>query len=359
MKRILKAAAGVFLLSFMIVACEGSAGPQGPAGPAGPAGPDGPQGPAGEDANANCTQCHTQDTELLAKQLQFFSSKHWAGGNYNRGTRADCSVCHSHEGFTEVLATGEMEAAAGFTDPTPPNCRTCHNIHTTYTDADYGLTKTDAVAFWTGETVDFGNNANLCSQCHQSRLRDPMPAFGADPITFTSTHYGPHYAPQGNMAAGTGFFDFEGDNGGVATHIGLGCGNCHMAEGNGTTLGGHTFNVSYGDFGEEVDNTNGCMAAGCHGDVPDFGYLGLQTEIAGLLETLVADLQTLGIAGAIDPEHPDDCVHVVPGTYPGDVVAAFWNYDAICHEGSLGLHNPTYTRGLLNGSIDAIQAYLP
>jgi len=365
MKKAFKILAGSLLLAVLVVGCEGPAGPAGPAGaagadgsngstgPAGPAGPEGPAGEAGTDANENCTQCHTNDTELFAKQVQFWNSTHYAGGHYGYGSRGDCGVCHAHEGFVAVLESGEMEFA-GTTDPTPPNCRTCHVIHTTYTDADYGLAKTTAVDFWTGQTVDFAGSGNLCSQCHQSRLRDPMPAFGSDPITFTSSHYGPHYGPQGNMQGGVGFYDFEGDNGGLHAHSSTGCQQCHLAEGNGVDLGGHTFNVSYGENGDEDQNVTGCND-GCHGSVEDFGHFGLQTSIHDKMVELGDMLIVIGIAEVDDDGH----YGVVPGTFPGDVVAAWWNLAGTQGDASLGLHNPKYIRGLLDGAIDAMDAYMP
>ena len=111
----------VFLLP-LFTACEGPEGPQGPQGIAGPAGPQGPQGPqgpagpAGEDANENCTQCHTNNETLFAKQVQYANSVHRNGGNFERNS-ASCAACHTSQGFLDRIATGSTEASGGGSTP--------------------------------------------------------------------------------------------------------------------------------------------------------------------------------------------------------------------------------------------------
>ncbi len=58
----------------------------------------------------------------------------------------------------------------------------------TYTDADYGLTTTTAVAmeYPAGETVDFGTG-NLCTNCHRARSVSPIPTLGGADVTLTSS----------------------------------------------------------------------------------------------------------------------------------------------------------------------------
>jgi len=87
----------------------------------------------------NCTQCHTDDAGLFAKQVQYASSTHRLGGNFDRN-RTSCATCHTHQGFMERVETGSSSTAATIEDPAPLNCRTCHQIHTTYTATDYALT---------------------------------------------------------------------------------------------------------------------------------------------------------------------------------------------------------------------------
>ena len=353
MKRILKAAAGVFLLSFMIVACEGSAGPQGPAGPAGPAGPEGPAGPAGEDANQNCTQCHNEDTELFARQTQYYESVHFVGGNFERST-SSCAPCHTHEGFIERLATGEQTATQP-ENPSPVNCRSCHVIHTTYTEADYGFTATDPVTFWNDfhGTADFAGAGNLCAQCHQGRVLNPVPEVDGADVEITSFRYGYHHGPQGTVQAGVGGFFTE--PAGQHVHASLGCQQCHMGAAFGNAAGGHTFNLTYEYHGAEEDLVVGCNEQ-CHGSVEDFGYLGTQDVVAAGLEELAGLLIQAGMMQ--DENGPNGLHYAVTGTQPANLAAAFVNWQMLEEDRSLGLHNPSYAKNLLNDAIAAVEAFL-
>jgi Zn-finger protein len=280
---------------------------------------------------------------LFAKQVQWAKSKHGiADALYDR---TSCAVCHSHQGFLERVATGEWETAATVTDVVGINCRTCHQIHSTYTAADLAYTTPDEVAFRVADvTVDLGGSNNLCATCHQSRLRSPMPVIDGDDVTFTSTHYGPHHGPQGDIMAGVGFFMFDDTPGGTHAHgeEGGGCGTCHMAAAS-ENNGGHTWNL-------EGDYVVGCNT--CHSGVEDFGHFGLQADVEALLVELGHLLETAGIAHYDDV---DEEWHPVPGTYSANVTAAFWNFIGVIEDRSLGLHNPRYVKGLLESSIAEIQ----
>ncbi len=52
----------------------------------------------------------------------------------------------------------------------------------------------------------------------------------------------------------------------------------------------------------------------------------------------------------------DEAGHPVVGDYPAAESSALWNYIYIVFEdGSLGVHNPGYTKALLEASIAALQ----
>ena len=357
-------AAVVFLLP-MLTACEGPTGPAGPAGangaagPAGPAGPTGPQGPAGQDANENCTQCHVGDMTLYAKQVQWAKSVHGeAEALYDR---TSCSVCHSHQGFLERMATGEWATAATVVDVVGINCRTCHQIHTTYTNADLAFTAPAAVtfrvaSFMAGEdvSVDLGASSSLCAACHQSRLRTESyyPVIDGDPVTISGS-FDPHHGPQGDLMAGVGYYMFDDTPGGPHTHgdvaDGGGCATCHMAAAT-EYAGGHTWSVD--DDGD--DFVAGCNTGACHdGGVEDFEHWDLQAEVEGLLGDLCTLLEGAGIAEKdVDT---GECSLIRNATYPANVAAAWWNYIGVLEDRSLGLHNPKYIKGLLESSIAELQ----
>jgi hypothetical protein len=52
----------------------------------------------------------------------------------------------------------------------------------------------------------------------------------------------------------------------------------------------------------------------------------------------------------------EEAPHPIVGKYPEAEAAALWNYILIAIEdGSHGVHNPAYTKALLQASIDALK----
>jgi hypothetical protein len=339
--------------------CEGPTGPQGPAGAdcghgeRGPAGPAGQNGQDGQDANANCTQCHNNDTELFARQTQYYESVHFAGGNFERST-SSCAPCHTHEGFIERIATGSWSVAQP-DNPSPVNCRTCHEIHTTYTSADYGFTATDPVEFVNPQhgTANFQGAGNLCAQCHQGRPLSPYPVVDGADVEIGSRRYGYHHGPQGTIQAAVGGFFSESP--GQHVHALYGCQHCHMGNAYGNAAGGHTFNLSYEYHGSVEDLVVGCND-GCHsGAVDDFNHNGLQTEVATLLDELADLLVEAGMMQGPTDTYPG---YAVTGPQPANLAAAFVNWQMVEEDRSLGIHSPVYVRSLLNDAIAAVEDYL-
>lgn len=348
-------------VAFML-GCEGPAGPEGPQGQQGAQGPQGPQGPAGaagpagQDANENCTQCHDNSVTLYAVQVQYGTSQHRTGGNFERNGTS-CAPCHTHQGFLERIATGGMTTAADIVNPAPINCRTCHNIHTTYTSADLSLTTTAAVALWNTShgTVDLGTG-NLCGQCHQGRVLSPVPEIGGANVTLTSSRYGYHHGPQAQVLSGVGAFEFTGSMtiaGGPTPHgtNSGGCSTCHMALAYGEQAGGHTWRMSYDYHGNEVENVAGCNSSGCHSNFADFHEWGdIPTQVTNLLADLATELQRIGI-------YSGSGVYAVTGSWPGDVAAAFVNFQMFSEDRSMGIHNPAYAVAVLTNSIEKMKTY--
>ncbi|NQV34099.1 MAG: hypothetical protein HQ515_15510, partial [Phycisphaeraceae bacterium] len=88
---------------------------------------------------ASCTDCHNDTTIITGKQLAHGGSVHGSGtAAAYAGGRSGCSNCHSGATFSAMVAAGENPADhAGVTDVTRQDCRACHQIHTSYTGADW------------------------------------------------------------------------------------------------------------------------------------------------------------------------------------------------------------------------------
>jgi hypothetical protein len=318
-----------------------------------------------------CFNCH--NGQFDAQQGEWVNSVHASGANVDYTSRdgSDCVRCHNQEGFIAWINTGTILASAG--NAKAIGCFTCHNPH------EFGdmRRRTEApVNMPSGAVFDVGR-ANLCATCHQARS---VPVI-TDNYTITSSRFGPHHGPQGDLLIATaGYTGFTGFAAGNTLHkdvITNGCVGCHMNYANtheGYDVGGHSFNMK-----DEAGNSLAadCKASGCHdagalafsnptsGEVFDYKLTtgavdwdddgvveGYQTEMEGMLDSLrtLLDLQNIynpatGLA--------------VTGTYAdGDLVGAYWNFITIEEDRSLGIHNWEYCAKLIEASRDYV-ATLP
>jgi hypothetical protein len=231
-----------------------------------------------------------------------------------------------------MVAAGQNpgEVEEGDPDPTRQDCRACHQIHVSYTGEDWALETTDPVDLYAFEGVTYdGGEGNLCTNCHQPRRQIEEPDADGN-IEITSTHWGPHHGPQSAMLLGLSG-SIEGSPSSHYSMVEDTCVACHLGEG-----ANHTFEPDVAACQE------------CHVDIEDFDFSGLQTEVQEGLDELE---QALIAKGWLDEEgHPAVTAVPAPEAY------ALWNWIYIAHEDkSLGVHNPAYTRALIEASLEALQ----
>jgi len=311
-------------------------------------GPQGPSGADGTDGTAGCVKCHDDSQNIFAASIQWEASTHATGGNFNRNS-ASCGACHTSQGFLQRIANGTMEADGPVENPAPVNCYACHQIHETYTEQDWAFTASSPVEFWIdGNVFDMGK-ANLCAQCHQSRVPNPLPVPGGGDVEITHFRYGPHHGPQGNMFAGSGGYEVEGSLGyNSSLHTELvedGCVTCHMADAYGVLAGGHTMGVAYSQYGSTSINEAGCVA--CH---EGENINEKVEETAADIEVLMADLRGLLIEqGVLDSSN-----YAIPGVMTSNQAGAILNYKMVLEDRSGGSHNFKYAKALLTNSIESL-----
>jgi hypothetical protein len=286
-------------------------------------------------SDLSCTECHNDTTVITGKKAAWEESIHGTGEAFVRGTSAGCAGCHSGGAFKAMVAAGQTpaEVESGDPNPTHQDCRTCHEIHTSYTSADWALTTDAAVPLYAFEDATYdGGAGNLCAVCHQPRRLMDVADDGT--VDWNSTHYGPHHGPQTAMLLGIGGAG-EAAEGSPSAHYSMvenTCVACHVGEND-----DHSFEP----------NVAACQ--GCHADLADFDLNGAQTEVAGMLEELKAALVAKGML----EEEADEAI---VGVYPEAEAAALWNYIYIAHEDkSMGVHNSAYTKALLEASLAALQ----
>lgn len=282
-----------------------------------------------------CTECHNDTTLITGKETAWSESLHGTGEAYVRATSAGCAGCHSGGGFSAMVEAGLNPGSVeeGDPDPTRQDCRACHQIHTSYTGEDWALATTDPVELYAIEGVTFdGGEGNLCANCHQPRRDFPAAENGV--ITGITSHWGPHHGPQSAMLLGVAGGGAEGSPSSHATMVENTCVACHMGEG-----ASHTFEPSVA----------ACQA--CHADAENFDINGTQTEIQEQLDELGNALVALGVLSDITVDG-----HPTVEEAPENVALALYNWIYIAHEDkSLGVHNPAYTRALLEASFAALE----
>ena len=338
-------------------------------GPQGPAGTNGTNGTNGTDGTAGCVKCHDNSQTIETKIADWKTSVHATGGLEVRN-EYDCAPCHTSQGFIYSVnhtPQGGMRPLVGTADstdvldPAPQNCYTCHDIHSTYTVADWkNRTVTPVKLFMGNKTVDFGKG-NLCSNCHQARPSDWVVV--NDSVTINSPYWGPHHGPQANVLGGAGGYEYTGvtySNSPHTTQVTNGCVTCHMADPEGGLHsgvyheGGHNMEM-YPKADGESDipaniNTNGCIT--CHTAAGTAGFVAkitsTQDGVKTLLDQLEKALQSHGVMTSTGG--------VIPGKYVKGVAGAYWNYDMIEMDHSYGVHNGDYTRQLLQSSIDYLNS---
>lgn len=286
--------------------------------------------------DSTCSDCHNDSSLLTGKKTAWEESNHGENSSYLRGKSASCAGCHSGGAFSAMIAAGQSpdEVTVGDPNPTRQDCRTCHEIHVTYTGADWALETTAAVDLFAVEGATFdGGKGNLCVNCHQPRRAFPAPN-AAGMITGITSHWGPHHGPQSSMMLGVaGAGADDGEPMFHYTAVADTCVSCHTGAND-----NHSFAPVL------------AVCKTCHSSAENFDINGFQTEVQDRLDVIGTALVAEGVLSSIEADgHPSVT------EAPEDIAIALYNWIYIAHEDkSLGVHNPAYTRALLTASEEAL-----
>lgn len=340
------------MTGMVMASCEG---PMGPAGANGEKGDKGDPGTPG--STLACAECHNTDDQIVAYSAQWSESVHANGGNAGYANRDGCAQCHTSQGFLGFLATG---ATTMVENPMQINCYTCHKIHQTYTDDDWALTNGGAKNLevqYKGAAVVWDKGAsNQCVSCHQERTVSPAPVANGDDFAITSSRIGPHHGPNANLILGKHPFELGTGYGPTANphSTSSGCLSCHMSTPYGYQAGGHNMSMKYDSHGTETRLNTGCAI--CH-DISTTALASAFNTKISIFQTLVQDklddLEGHLVAAGI---YSTSTELAKTGTFKANAVLAYLNYDTIKEDRSMGIHNPGYTKVLLDNSIAALVA---
>lgn len=314
----------------------------------------------GSDLNS-CFTCHNGDGQLEQAEGEWENSIHASGSNIdytNRGGGSDCTRCHDHQGFIDFLATGVVNAPYDVVSAI--HCHTCHAPHER---GDLSLRIETPTTLANGATFDHGKG-NLCTKCHQGRSSEAV--ITTTNYAITSSRFGPHHGPQGEMIQGTNLYQrFPGYVYATSTHANVvrdACAGCHMGNvetHDGYAIGGHSFNMVDDETGSNlVKFCTPCHAtatstydftanADYDGDGLTEGY---QTEMEGMLEELRALLVGEGLLNG------SSGLAIVQTVADGHKAGALWNYIAVMEDQSRGIHNFKYATSAIQASIAYLEA---
>lgn len=303
-----------------------------------------------------CFNCH--NGQIDAMQGEWANSVHASGASIdytNRPAPDDCTRCHNQAGFIDWISTGTINPP--YENAKAIGCFACHNPHE---NGDFSRRIVTPVTLKDGNTFDH-DDGNLCVRCHQSREDVRVIT---DNYVITSTRFGPHHGPQGDLLAGFGGFENFGGYTKVSSishsSIDGACAGCHMANvrtHDGYEVGGHSFNME----NEAGDNLS-LFCRNCHGEIGSRGgeytlirdsvdhdndgtVEGFQEEIEGMLDSLRVLLVAQGIVSDADG------LLITQTVAEAELMGAAWNWLMIEEDRSRGVHNPKYIRSLLAASI--------
>lgn len=234
----------------------------------------------------------------------------------------DCVRCHNAAGYIEVLQAGRPFATskgsiAAASSPAI-TCATCHDSHSAKNPA----------------MLRTGDRASVCDNCHGGKWQ--------------------HLVLNGT--GGQRYADMNYDQSSVSPHnTGNRCVMCHMAKTEGVNAGGHSFQMKDDRGGL---NLAGCLP--CHKTLSDFNVNGKQAETKAILEALATELKDRN-GNELPRNQPGKCNECHRGgTEPfkkdpdGVLEQAYQNYRLFLFDRSLGVHNPAYTRQLLQDSMQHV-----
>jgi hypothetical protein len=231
-----------------------------------------------------------------------------------------------------MIAAGQnfTQVESGDNNPTHQDCRTCHQIHTTYTSADWAL-ETDApvTQVISGLTFD-GGSGNLCANCHQARRYMANFVSKTDPTKYTTTiRFNTHLSVQGDILLGSGGFGVEGKPGAHYAMVENTCVGCHMGDG----------------LNHQMEpQISTCVK--CHADAESLDVNGAQTKVVERMAELETALKGAGLLDAEGVPVPQDLDEAQ--------ATALWNYEVITEDASKGAHNPTYINAMLDAAFAAL-----
>jgi hypothetical protein len=241
---------------------------------------------------------------------------------------------------------------------------------------DYAvLEKSSAAGVSDGSQSGKYRAGNACMWCHKSR-KDVTNYILATANSITSTTWGPHEGPQGDVfvGAGKGAYEYPPKTYGNSSHqnFSTGCVQCHMPK-----------IVENGNIGNHSFYPQLSACTNCHGNITNFDVAGGQSAVRSMLRSLRTKLNIMLLLTrdgvnplsssqlsdnefALDETLPEKTANALPpavlpptATIPrapvlGPQAGALYNYIVMARGSGTGVHNPRYVKQVLYDSIQSV-----
>ena len=339
-------------------------------------------------AEGTCGQCHDATTTHI-KSFEWKHSLHAVPSATPTGAgREACVRCHAAAGFIAWATAGGMTnqnahpTTLNYTPSTAYgaiDCQTCHDPHDASNPHQLRLPTT--VTLSDGTVVTNAGSGGFCMECHNNRngsytnMLAKLPSNQANWVGGNA--FGTHDSPQGDILEGVNAETYGKVIPSSAHRFAVTntCAGCHMQTVATTDpafgqAGGHTFHMTYtqvsGGVTNTIDKVDVCVQ--CHGPMTDFNMVkvdyngdgvieGVQTEVQHLLDKLStllpprvyqanpANYVADGLVKASDSQM------AIYTNVPTKFLKAYYNWDIVFRDSSLGIHNAQFVVGLLKASI--------
>jgi hypothetical protein len=275
----------------------------------------------------------------------------------SRNSFSDCNRCHdgyTYMGFTKGQALPPNLTTA---DQQPMGCASCHDPHGNANEYSLRNRVAGSDTLSGGFTYTNAGTSKVCLDCHKARRYNVWYVQSK----ITSSTWGPHESTQGDVLLGKNAAMFNGIPYISGSHSNIGdlCVKCHMSATTDTgtvtrdKVGGHTWNLHWA--ATNYDHVAGCT--GCHPGVSNFDDFIAPQDFDG--NNLIESWQK-EVAGCISklghtlPHTGYDSVKwnlIAADSNNVNLRKAYWNYQLIKNDKSLGIHNPFFAVQVLLTSV--------
>jgi hypothetical protein len=296
-----------------------------------------------------CSQCHAgvHQEWTLSKHDDKVDGAIQSGSS---SANSPCLRCHSAQYRTEVMEEGRpVGDLQRFTrEAHTASCATCHDPHrktgklsddNNEVQLRHAVFNTDTSQVGPGATPDqYTRIDHICAQCHNGRGTDPSDAA----LTRSTSRPSMHDSNQFNMLAGFGGVD-EGSPIRSQAHFNTPgqCSTCHMFDG----LGRHTFVVKLDNCVPCHTQSDAAARRNAIRSDTEQRLLALRHRMESWAQSTFGDPALWDYTSLIQEEGktPPNQNEV-----PIQIKRARHNYYFVIRDASLGTHNGTYTRNLLD-----------